>query len=106
MGKFLTDNGKTLADVSMAMATPTDSTKAGTFVMAFQVKGADGTKLAEALAGTSSSDLKQATVGGKQVLQSGAAGMGITLYVKGDIVFYILAVGDASLTEGIVAALP
>lgn len=106
MGKFLTDNGKTLADVSVAMATPTDSTKAGTFVMAFQVKGADGTKLAEALAGTSSSDLKQATVGGKQVLQSGAAGMGVTLYVKGDIVFYILAVGDASLTEGIVAALP
>ena len=106
MGKFLQDNGKTLADVSIAMATPTDPTKAGTFVMAFQVKGADGTKLAEALAGTSSSDLKQVTVAGKQVLQAGAGGMGLTLYVKGDVVFYVFAIGDASLTEGIVAALP
>lgn len=106
LGKFLQDNGKSLADVSLAMATPTDSSKGGTFVMAFQVKGVDGTKLAEALAGTSSGDLQQATVGGKQVLQAGAAGMGFALYVKGDVVFYILSFGDASLTEGIVAALP
>lgn len=106
LGQFLQDNGKSLADVSLAIATPTDSSKAGTFVMAFQVKGVDGTKLAEALAGTSSSDLQQATVGGKQVLQAGAAGMGFALYVKGDVVFYILSFGDASLTEGIVAALP
>lgn len=106
LGKFLQDNGKSLADVSLAMAVPTDQAKAGTFVMAFQVKGVDGTKLAEALAGTSSGDLKQATVGGKQVLQAGAAGMGFALYVKDDIVFYILAFGEASLSEGILAALP
>lgn len=106
LGKFLQDNGKTLADVSLAMATPTDSSKAGTFVMAFQVKGVDGTKLAQALAGTSSGDLQNATVGGKQVQQAGAAGMGFALYVKADVVFYILSFGDASLTEGIVAALP
>lgn len=106
LGKFLQDNGKSLADVSLAMATPTDPSKANTFVMAFQVKGVDGTKLAEALAGTSSGDLQQATVGGKQVLQAGTVGMGLTLYVKGDVVFYILAFGDAALTEGIVAALP
>jgi hypothetical protein len=106
LGTFLKDSGKTLADLSFAMATPTDTSKAGTFVMAFQVKGADGTKLAEALAGSSSSDLQTATVGGKQVQQSGAAGMGFTLYVKGDVVFYILAFGDASLANAIVAALP
>jgi hypothetical protein len=106
MGTFLKDSGKTMADVSFAMATPTDPTKAGTFLMAFQVKGADGTKLAEALAGTSSSDLTKATVGGKQVLQAGATGMGLTLYVKGDVVFYVLAIGDPTLTEGILAALP
>ncbi len=107
LGTFLQANGKTLADVSFAMATPTDPSKAGsTFVMAFQVKGVDGTKLAEVLGGTSGSDLQPATVSGKQVQQAGAAGMGFTLYVKGDVVFYILAIGDASLTEGIVAALP
>src|SRR5664279_2845269 len=83
LGTFLTANGKTLADVSLAMATPTDPSKAGSFVMAFQVKGVDGTKLATVLAGS-----------------------GFTLYVKGDVVFYILALGDRSLVDGIVAALP
>ena len=106
MGAFLQANGKTLADVSMAMATATDASKAGTFVMAFQVKGVDGTKLAQVLAGTSSSDLQTATVGGKQVQEAGAAGMGFAIYVKGDVVFYILSIGDAALTEGILAALP
>jgi hypothetical protein len=106
LGTFLQANGKTLADVSLAMATPTDPSKAGTFVMAFQVKGVDGTKLADVLAGTGSSGLQQTTVGGKQVQQAGAGGFGFTLYVKGDVVFYILAIGDASLTEGILAALP
>jgi hypothetical protein len=106
MGAFLQANGKTLADVSMAMATATDASKAGTFVMAFQVNGVDGTKLAQVLAGTSTSDLQTTTVGGKQVQEAGAAGMGFAIYVKGDIVFYILSIGDASLTAGILAALP
>jgi len=106
LGAFLQANGKTLADVSMAMATSTDPSKAGSFVMAFQVKGVDGTKLAQVLAGTSSSDLQTTTVGGKQVQEAGAAGMGFAIYVKGDVVFYILSLGDASLTEGILAALP
>ena len=106
LGAFLTANGKTLADVSVAMATPTDPTKAGSFVMAFQVKGVDGAKLATVLAGSGDSGLQTATVGGKQVQQAGAAGFGFTLYVKGDVVFYILALGDTSLVDGIVAALP
>jgi hypothetical protein len=106
MGAFLQANGKTLADVSMAMATATDASKAGTFVMAFQVSGVDGTKLAQVLAGTSTSDLQTTTVGGKQVQEAGAAGMGFAIYVKGDVVFYILSIGDASLTAGILAALP
>ena len=106
LGTFLQANGKTLADVSLAMATPTDPSKAGSLVMAFQVKGVDGTKLAAVLAGSGDSGLQQTTVGGKQVQQAGAGGFGFTLYVKGDVVFYILAIGDASLTEGILAALP
>jgi hypothetical protein len=106
LGTFLQANGKTLADVSLAMATPTDPSKAGSLVMAFQVKGVDGTKLAAVLAGSGDSGLQAATVGGKQVQQAGAGGFGFTLYVKGDVVFYILAIGDASLTEGILAALP
>ena len=103
---FLQQNGKTLSDVSIAMATPTDATKAGTFLMAFQVKGVDGTKLAQVLGATNGSDLTSSTVGGKQVLEAGIPGMGIVLYVKGDVVFYVLALGDASLTDAIVSALP
>lgn len=106
LSTFLKANGKTLADVSMAVATPTDSSKAGSFVMAFQVKGVDGTKLAQVLAGSGDSGLQAATVAGKQVQQAGAGGFGFTLYTKGDVVFYILALGDTSLVNGIVAALP
>jgi len=106
LATFLQQNGKTLADVNIAMATPTDAAKAATFVMAFQIKGVDGTKLADALGATTGNDLTNATVGGKQVLQAGISGMGVVLYVKGDVVFYILALGETSLTDGIVAALP
>lgn len=106
LATFLQQNGKTLADVNIAMATPTDPAKAATFVMAFQVKGVDGAKLADALGATTGSDLAKATVGGKQVLQAGITGMGVVLYVKGDVVFYVLALGETSLTDGIVAALP
>jgi len=106
LATFLQQNGKTLADVNIAMATPTDTAKAATFVMAFQIKGVDGTKLADALGATTGNDLTNATVGGKQVLQAGISGMGVVLYVKGDVVFYILALGETSLTDGIVAALP
>src|SRR5450759_2655036 len=49
LATFLQQNGKTLADVNIAMATPTDAAKAATFVMAFQIKGVDGAKLADAL---------------------------------------------------------
>ena len=106
LSTFLQQNGKTLSDVSIAMATPTDTTKAGTFLMAFQVKGVDGSKLAQVLGATNGTDLTSSTVGGKQVLEAGIPGMGIVLYVKGDVVFYVLALGDASLTDAIVSALP
>jgi hypothetical protein len=106
LATFLQQNGKTLADVNIAMATPTDTAKLATFVMAFQVKGVDGTKLAQTLGATSGSDLTATTVGGKKVLQAGITGMGVVLYVKGDVVFYVLALGETSLTDGILAALP
>ena len=70
LATFLQQNGKTLADVNIAMATPTDAAKAATFVMAFQVKGVDGAKLADALGATTGNDLTKATVGGKQASRS------------------------------------
>lgn len=105
MSKLLSDNGKTINDFSWAMATPTDTSAGTVFVIAIQVKGVDGAKVAEAFGG-SDSGMKPATVGGKQVQQAGAGGVGAVLYVKGDTAFYILNMGNATLTEGIVAALP
>ena len=66
----------------------------------------DGSKLAQAWVRTDGTDLTSATVGGKQVLEAGIPGIGIVLYVKDDVVFYVLALGDASLTDAIVSALP
>ena len=106
LSKLLSDNGKSASDVSWAMAAPSDSALATMFVIAIQVKGVDGSKIADALGIAAGGDMQTVTVGGKQVQRAGAAGMGAVLYVKGDVAFYILDIGNASLTEAIVAALP
>lgn len=106
LSQLLKDNGKTVSDFAWAMATPADSASASTFVIAFQVKGVDGNKIADALGAASGGGMQTATVGGKQVKREGAAGMGAVLYIKNDVVFYILDIGNATLTDAIVAALP
>jgi hypothetical protein len=74
-------------------------------VMAIQVKGLPGDKFREfALSG--GSDLEPATVGGKQVNGSGMAGFGAWIYVKDDIVFYVLVMGGEDLAAGIFEQLP
>lgn len=107
LGEFLQANGKTPADVSIAVAAATDPPNYAS-IEVFQLKGTDGTKLSQAIFGGESGGLQEATVRGKQVQQlpPGSMKMGITIYVKGDVVFFINWSGDASLNEGIVAALP
>ncbi|MFH0750862.1 MAG: hypothetical protein V2B17_03415 [Chloroflexota bacterium] len=104
--KFLADNGKSLGDVRMALASPVDPTAAGSMVMALQVKGAPSDKML-AWVTQDSADAEKTTVGGKQVYGSGAAGFGAYFYVKGDIVFYVLSMGgDPSLAEEVFKQLP
>jgi hypothetical protein len=99
--------GMTLADLDVAIATPTDWLAADTFAIAFQVKGHDPTELARLLADLPGvGPAVTATVGGKQVQRvRETGGMGIDVYVKGDVVFYVFTDGTP-LIDGIIAALP
>jgi len=104
--KFLSDNGKSLNDVRIAIASPTDTEAAGSLVMAIQIKGTPSDKLL-AFATKDSSDMEKSTVGGKEVYGAAAGGFGAYFYVKDDVIFYILSMGgDASLAEGILRQLP
>jgi len=99
--------GMTLADLDVAIATPTDWQRADTFAIAFQLKGHDPTELARLLADLPGvGPAVTATVGGKQVqVVREAGGMGVDVYVKGDVVFYVFTDGTP-LIDGIIAALP
>jgi hypothetical protein len=103
---FLADNGKSLNDVNVAVASPTDTEAGGSLVMAIQVEGVSSDKLF-AFATGDMTDAEKTTVGGKEVYGSGVAGFGAYVYVKDDVVFYVLSMGgDASLAEGIFEQLP
>jgi hypothetical protein len=104
--KFLADTGKSLSDVRIAIASPTDPEAAGSIVMAIQVKGAPSDKLLKWVT-QDSTDMEKTTVGGKEVYGAASGGFGAYFYVKDDIVFYVLSMGgDASLAEGIFRQLP
>ena len=101
---ILTANGKTLADVRMAIATAMSPTSPA-IVVAFQIRGLDASKMLDLLAGGSASDLTPTTVAGKQVLSLGSDMGGGVLYTKGDVAFEVILANPATL-EAIVAALP
>jgi hypothetical protein len=105
--KFLADNGKSLSDVKIAIASPVDSSAAGgTLVMAIQVEGVASDKLL-AWATKDATDMAKSTIGGKEVYGAGAAGFGAYFYVKDDVVFYVLSMGgDAATTEEIFTQRP
>jgi hypothetical protein len=98
---LLTANGKTIADVRLAIARPIGAVNGAlaTTIMAFQVKGLDARKLTDVTAG--SSGMTPAVIGGKQVLQAGKA----FTYVKGDIVFSML-LANPDDAAAVLAALP
>jgi hypothetical protein len=109
MEQFLKDNGKTLQDVRVAMATPQDtsSTAASSVVMAIQVKGVDSGKLQSwATSQLGDSSATKQNVGGKDVYGASTAGMGAYFYVKDDVVYYVLSFGGTDLASGILQQLP
>ena len=86
LATFLSDNGKTLRDVKVAVASPTDSSSgAGTVVMAIQVEGVSEDKLLAWAAEHHGPSAEKTTVGGKEVYGAGAAGFGAYVYVKDDV---------------------
>jgi len=107
LATFLSDNGKTLRDVKIAVASPADTAAGGgTLVMAIQVEGVAQDKLEE-FAASSMDEGEKSTVGGKEVYGAGMAGFGAYVYVKDDVIFYVLSMGgDASATDAIFEQLP
>ena len=107
LATFLSDNGKTLRDVKIAVATPADTASGGgTVVMAIQVEGVSEDKLEE-FAASSMDEGEKTTVGGKEVYGAGMAGFGAYVYVKDDVIFYVLSMGgDDAVAEGIFEQLP
>jgi hypothetical protein len=105
LGPILKANGKTIADVSMAIASPADTSGSDTsIVMAFRIRGLDAAKFMAA-AGVTSSEMVPATIGGKSVLKAGAAGFSIIVYTKGDVLFEILLATD-TVAAAILGQLP
>ncbi|MDA8236949.1 MAG: hypothetical protein M0T75_03535 [Chloroflexi bacterium] len=105
--KFLAANGKSLSDVRVAMATPTDTATVGTLVMAIQIKGVSSEQMLSWATTSLDSEATKTTLGGKEVYGSGAAGMGAYFYVKDDVVYYVVSFGGpAGLAEAIISKLP
>ncbi len=105
LAKFLSDNGKSLGDVRVALATPVDATSAGSMVMAIQIKGVPSDKLLAWVA-KDAADAGKTTVGGKEVYGSAAAGFGAYYYVKDDTVFYVIVTGGTDVADAIISKLP
>ena len=106
--KLLSDTGKSLSDVRVALASTTDTAAAGSLVMAIQIRGIDPGKLQEWALGTfGDTDASKTTIAGKVVYGAAAAGYGAYLYPKGDVIFYVVTIGaDANLAEAVIAKLP
>ena len=106
LAPILDANGKTAADVRMAIASPASPTATETaVVLALQIRGVEASKLVGLAESTASATFAPATVGGKQVLKSSAAGLTSVIYLKGDVLFEVLIASDATVAA-IVAALP
>jgi hypothetical protein len=110
MEQLLKDTGKSVSDVRVAIATPTDTAAAtaGNVVMAIQIKGADSAKLEKWATGQlGDTSAGKTTVGGKSVYGSAVPGVGgAYFYVKDDAVYYIIAFGKENLAEAILQQLP
>jgi hypothetical protein len=102
---FLEANGKSLDDLRLAVATPIGAEAGGTMVMAIQVVGVAHDKFAE-FALADMTDAERTTIAGKQVYGAAAAGFGAYVYLKDDIIFYVLVMGGEDLAEGIISQLP
>lgn len=100
-------NGKTMKDVRFALASPTDAGSGlSAIVMAFQIQGVDAEKLLPVLDSSGSlGDLTQTTIAGKSVRTGGTPPFGAAVYLKDDVLFYVLF-ADEPTTEAIIAQLP
>lgn len=105
LNPVLEASGKTIEDVTVAVATPADVTSGVTvLVTALRIAGLDATQVADA-SSVNVDALEQVTMGGKTVWQAGTESFRTVVYPTGDTVFQVLF-ADQATAEAIVAALP
>jgi len=105
LGKILKDNGKTLNDFNLAIATPADSSASlSAMIYAMQIEGVPAEKWASDMA--SDFDLsKSITVGGKKVFGDLSTPFGVIVYPTGDTLYMLLLV-DQATAEDVLSQLP
>ena len=104
---ILKATGKSVQDLAVAIATPKDtSSGATTMMMALQLRGVPAEQLLPLLDSTGQTGgLKDATIGGKSVKTGGQSPFTVTMYMKDDVLYYILF-ADTATAESIVSQLP
>lgn len=106
LAPILKATGKTVADVRMAIGSPADQASLGKLtIVALQIRGVPAESLLPLFPNGATQGMQKATVGGKSVLQAGATGFSVLIYLKGDVLFYVLG-ADPTLTEAAVSKLP
>jgi hypothetical protein len=98
-------NGKTIEDVTVAVATPADLASGATvLVTALRIDGVDAAQVADATS-LNVDAMEQATMAGKPVWLAGSEAFRTVVYATGDTAFQVMF-ADQATAEAIVAALP
>jgi hypothetical protein len=98
---ILKENGKTINDVSFAIAVPADSSGTeAAMIYAFRVKGLPAEKFSEAM-GVDTASMTKTKIGGKDVWSSGGGGFGVAIYLHDDVVFEVLLASDKVMEDAL-----
>ena len=98
IGKILKDNGKTIADFNLAIASPAGGSATGGMIYAIQIEGLDAAQFAASM-GMDPSSMPKTTLGGKTVYGEASGGFGAFAYPKDDKLFIVLLMDEKTASS-------